>query len=320
MTIRQPAARCLAILSTALLLTALCMSMFPVTASADDGLDHTDQYYHFDSLPVLRKILELESDEEIWATETRDFEYTLNENLISPTGKKVFFGTGKVTVKPGVTVTVEEDAALFFYEMDIDGTIINRGDLVQCEPREGEDHLLRINGTVINSDWFYYRHAEGLENVENLDSGRMFTDKKTEAEREPAPKPSPAATPTVNPGSLEYRLRRFFRQLGWSVSRFYRLNQEAIQKAAPYVIVVLGGLLSSALTKKKKQGSSEAKHGNRSYAGTRRSGSTEEVFIAGKTLTEDQKKRIRHLDEWLESGLIDRAEYKVLKERYERER
>ncbi len=322
MTIRKPAGRCLAVLCTALFLAALCISMLPVSASADDGFDHTDQYYHFSTLPMLRKILELESDEEIWATETRDFEYTLDADLTIPTGKKVFFGTGKVTVEPGVTVTVEEDAALFFYAMDIDGTIINHGDLVQCEPREGEEYLLRISGTVINSDWFYYRHAEGLENVENSDSGRMYTDAEKEPEPEPTPKPTPAETPAVESGSLEYRLRRFFRQLGWSVRRFYRLNQETVRKAAPYVIVVLVGLLSSAATKKKKQqgDGAEDRRGSQSYAGTRRGGSTAAAFSGGKALTEDQKKRLRHLDEWLESGLIDRAEYKVLKERYERNR
>ena len=321
MIIRKPAARRFAVLCTMLFLASFCMSLFPASASADDGFDHTDQYYHFSSLPMLRKILELESDKEIWATETRDFEYTLNGDLTIPTGKKVFFGTGKVTVEHGVTVTVEEDAALFFYAMDIDGTIINRGDLVQCDPREGEEYLLRINGSVINSDWFYYRHAEGLENVENLDSGRMYTNTEMEPEPEPAPESTPAATPTVNPKSPEYRLRRFFRQLGWSVSRFYQMNRERVRKAAPYVIVVLLGLVSSSVTKRKKrEGGAEDRHGRQSYAETRRVGSIVAAFSGGKALTEDQKKRIRHLDEWLESGLIDRAEYKVLKERYERDR
>ena len=105
-------------------------------------------------------------------------------------------------------------------------------------------------------------------------------------------------------------------------ARAFRLNQETVRKAAPYVIVVLVGLLSSAVTKKKKQqgGGAEDRRGSQSYAGTRRGGSTAAAFSGGKALTEDQKKRLRHLDEWLESGLIDRAEYKVLKERYERNR
>ncbi len=36
-------------------------------------------------------------------------------------------------------------------------------------------------------------------------------------------------------------------------------------------------------------------------------------------LTHDREQRLRQLDEWLESGLIDKKEYRELKERYERQ-
>ncbi|MBO7669081.1 MAG: hypothetical protein J6S60_00695 [Oscillospiraceae bacterium] len=36
-------------------------------------------------------------------------------------------------------------------------------------------------------------------------------------------------------------------------------------------------------------------------------------------LERDKQNRIRQLDDWLKSGLIDRAEYAVLKDRYERD-
>ena len=36
-------------------------------------------------------------------------------------------------------------------------------------------------------------------------------------------------------------------------------------------------------------------------------------------LARDKQNRIRQLDDWLKSGLIDRAEYAVLKDRYERD-
>ena len=164
---KQKAYRLAVLLLSVLLLAA----MFPAAAFADGEPEHDGQYYHFSSLDTLKRILEVESEEEVWATEVKDLEYTLREDLTIPTGKKVFFGTGLVTVEPGVTVTVEEDAALFFYAMDLYGTVVNRGDFVQCEPHEGEDYLLRIDGKVLNSDWFCYVHAEGLENVENLEAG-----------------------------------------------------------------------------------------------------------------------------------------------------
>ena len=169
---KQKAYRLAVLLLSVLLLAAI----FPAAAFADGEPEHDGQFYHFSSLETLKRILEVESEEEVWATEVKDLEYTLREDLTIPTGKKVFFGTGLVTVEPGVTVTVEEDAALFFYAMDLYGTVVNRGDFVQCEPHEGEDYLLRIDGKVLNSDWFCYVHAEGLENVENLETGRAYTD------------------------------------------------------------------------------------------------------------------------------------------------
>ena len=226
-------------------------------------------------------------------------------------GKKVFFGTGLVTVEPGVTVTVEEDAALFFYAMDLYGTVVNRGDFVQCEPHEGEDYLLRIDGRLINSDWFCYVHAEGLENVENLEAGRAYTDHYEshgpKPEPEPEPEPSPAPKPSENAKqTARDALRRMLRELEWRVRRFYMRNQETVRTVAPVLIVALLGALSAA-------GGIRKKNRNADAGTVRRRGSSPAQAAPAF------KKRIRHLDEWLQSGLIDRAEYKVLRERYERQ-
>ena len=36
-------------------------------------------------------------------------------------------------------------------------------------------------------------------------------------------------------------------------------------------------------------------------------------------LERDKRNRIRQLDDWLKTGLIDRSEYRVLKDRFERD-
>ena len=314
---KQKAYRLAVLLLSAVLLAA----MFPAAAFADEEPEHDGQYYHFSSLDTLKRILEVESEEEVWATEVKDLEYTLREDLTIPTGKKVFFGSGLVTVEPGVTVTVEKDAALFFYAMDLYGTVVNRGDFVQCEPHEGEDYLLRIDGRLINSDWFCYVHAEGLENVENLEAGRAYTDHYQshgpKPEPEPEPEPSPAPKPSENAKhTARNALRRLLRELEWRVRRFYMRNQETVRTVAPVLIVALLGALSAA-------GGIRKKNRNADAGTVRRRGSspaqTASAFTGRSDLTDDQKKRIRHLDEWLQSGLIDRAEYKVLRERYERQ-
>ena len=250
-------------LAVLLLSVVLLAAMFPAAAFADGEPEHDGQYYHFSSLDTLEKILKVESEEEVWATEVKDLEYTLREDLTIPTGKKVFFGTGLVTVEPGVTVTVEEDAALFFYAMDLYGTVVNRGDFVQCEPHEGEDYLLRIDGKVLNSDWFCYVHAEGLENVENLEGGRAYTDQYVshgpKPEPEPEPEPSPAPKPSENAKqTARNALRRMLRELEWRVRRFYMRNQETVRTVAPVLIVAFLGALSAAGGIRKKNRNADA--------------------------------------------------------------
>ena len=308
----------------AVLLLALLMlgaAVFPAAAMAEGGpeeeLDHNGQYYHFASLETLKKILELDSEEAVWATEVGDLKYTLSDDLTVPTGKKVFFGRGRVYVEPGVTVTVEEDAALFFYALDLDGTIVNRGDLVQCEPNDGKDYLLRIRGRIINSDWFCYVHAEGIENVENLEGGRAYTTHDETPDPEPEPEPEPSPEPkNVSGPKADDRLRSFFRRLWWSVLRFYRMHQKDLRKAVPYAILIIAAVFSAAGGRKRRK-VAESEHVRRRSAGS--AGQAVSPFAGRADLTDDQKKRIRHLDEWLQSGLIDRAEYKVLRERYERQ-
>ena len=305
----------------AVLLFALLMlgtAVFPATAMAEgspeEELEHTGQYYHFASLETLKRILELDSEEAVWATEVKDLEYTLSEDLTVPTGKKVFFGTGKITVEPGVTVTIEEDAALFFYELDLEGTIVNCGDLVQCEPNDGGDYLLRIRGKIINSDWFCYVHAEGLENVDNLEGGRVYTTHGETPDPEPEPEPTPEPKNTSGP-KAEDRLHSFLSRLIWSVKRFYRMNQNELQKLAPYAILIVAAVFAAAKGRKKRKLLESEQVRRRSARSTGQTVS----FTGRADLTDDQKKRIRHLDEWLQSGLIDRAEYKVLRERYEKQ-
>ena len=106
------------------------------------------------------------------------------------------------------------------------------------------------------------------------------------------------------------------RELEWRVRRFYMRNQETVRTVAPVLIVALLGALSAT-------GGIRKKNRNADAGTVRRRGSSPaqaaSAFTGRSDLTDDQKKRIRHLDEWLQSGLIDRAEYKVLRERYERQ-
>ena len=360
--------RKLALLLLSLFLPVLLLPAAPFSAAAfadnaeqaDSPLEHTDNFYHFSDLPTLRRILALEADEEIWATETEDLEYTLSEDLTVPTGKKLFFGTGTVTVEPGVTVTVEEEASLFFYSLNVRGTVINRGDLVQCSPNEGADDILRIEGSIINSDWMMFYHVEGMEHITNMEGGRLFDASEDENVSDKQSEQTPASNATPSPeGSssagipFKLRLHRFFQRIVWQVRRFFLMHRDDLLSYAAYLIVILIVLLRSAAKRKKRQTrdtekrqtSGQGVHQGSGQADRQTSGQT--IFqnvgpdakqgagraAAGKaasrfgeqqdsveySLENDYEKRIANLKGWLKSGLIDQAEYRVLKDRYERE-
>ena len=306
------------LLALALLPAVLLSAVFPAAAfaegapEAEEELEHTDNFYHFADLSTLERILALDTGEEIWATETDDLEYTIREDLTVPTGKKVFFGTGKVTVEPGVTVTVEEEAALFFYNLDVLGTVVNRGDLVQCSPYEGADDVLLVEGGIVNYDWLMFYHLEGMENIVCLEGGRLFDAARdqTVTAGEPEPSASPgsgsaaqneSSGANLSPGrGLRYLLRRAV----WSVRLFFLRHRDLLRTLIPYLVILLAAVFFARAKRKKRD----------TAGGSGRQGATAGAYAGDAG---DMEKRIAHLDDWLKSGLIDREEYRVLKERYQ---
>ena len=93
------------------------------------------------------------------------------------------------------------------------------------------------------------------------------------------------------------------------------------------VLILLSAFVSARITRRKKKQTT----GKAGWHASAAAGSAEQRFATRKqtdgirteketVYSDDVEKRLRHLDDWLKSGLIDKNEYKVLKERYLRQR
>lgn len=318
------------------LLTALQESGVPAGTMQD-----TD-YYQFRTLEELKRILDMDigAEREIFVTDLEDRDSTLEEDLVIPAGKKVFFGEGTLTVAPEVTVTVEEGAGLFFYGLDVQGTVINNGDLVQCEQLNGGEQLpILIEGKVINRDWFsFYNIAGGIERIENQEEGRLFSSKEgkrvSPGGSSPSPTPKPSQTPSKKPSGSTG-------------------GKKSSSMITPLVLIIM--LVVTLVTKNsgklKKVGQSSAGSKNAgttilqseakrpaapsSASGSRNIGAAgrrppaqrpeayrPEVYrpeaynLQGDYTAYDNRRRMKQLDDWLKNGLIDKDEYRKLKDRY----
>lgn len=317
------------------------------TAPAGDLKD--DDYYQFRTLEELREILAMDIDTEdgIFVTGLEARDYTLEEDLTIPAGKKVFFNEGTVTVVPGVTVTVEEDAGLFFYGMDVKGTVINNGDLVQCEQRNGGDQLpIRIEGQIINRDWFsFYEISEGMENIQNEDEGRLFS--SVEGKRvspdgsssspapvstpKPSQKPSGSTGDTKKNSSDNRNTGLFALWIAIIAAASLAKNRKRTKTAGRREARPRNAGTASRRTQVKGPAASGSRPGG--SAGRRSSTYRPEVYSPEvynpeeysydpsdysdtDYINHDNQRRMKQLDDWLKSGLIDKEEYRKLKELY----
>ena len=282
-------------------------------------------YYHFHTVSELKELLALR-EEQLWAIDESDEDHVITEDLTIPRMNMVFFGKGTVTIPEGVTVTIENGGTLSFHNMDLKGTINNRGDLRQAEPEEGETGEMRISGSLNNSGWFIYYNASGLENAKN--SKGYTVDRKEEPLQKPEPapeltpeptsKPDPKPTPGLTPESLkraaDLNLRHLQQRL---IMAYYRLKMDLLRNRgnirfwlpAGVCILFLLFVLPPVLGRGKKPKKEQIRNTPRPQPETKRTAGT-------NPLSEDQRRRIDRLDDWLRDGLIDREEYKRLKNRY----
>ncbi|MBR4550487.1 MAG: hypothetical protein IKO83_11315 [Oscillospiraceae bacterium] len=108
-----------------------------------------------------------------------------------------------------------------------------------------------------------------------------------------------------------------------------------LQKFLPILVgivglVIIGAILSAAARRRAEAGDRRPASARTSAAAQRRDPRTKSFtkpeaycvscdFSGEDHFRHDREQRIRQLDEWLKNGLIDRAEYKVLLDRFQRD-
>ena len=272
------------------------------SGSAPDELTNNRSFpgqYYFRTITTLRKILALEADEEITAYDMLCHDYSISEDLTIPSGKTVYFRDATLFIEPGATVTVEENAQLSFCGLEVGGTILNRGNLLQRKASEnGTQMPARITGKIINRGLFIsYEISEGIEKVENLE-GSTFYSKATPEPTQNTPVP----VKPVKTAPSDWAI--------WGIVLF---------PAVLFMIVILK--LKKNTSNQKKQDSADAWERFRNPAEDfEKSADSGFDRIADYSRAEyfeyDKTSRLKQLDVWLKNGLIDRDEYRRLKKRY----
>ncbi len=306
------------------------------SGAAPAEVQQDNKHYYFKTLEDLQEILAMDTENEILVSGTVDRDYTIKEDIIIPTGKTVFFGEGIVTVEPGVTLTVEEYGGLFFYGLDVQGTVVNNGDLVQCEVINSSDQLpIRIEGKVINNDWFSFRKiAEGMEKIENTDDGTLFSVAEGKSVSPASSSLSPSSTPAQKPSGSTGSAKKSTDSSSVAAYVLIGITLILILIKNPDLLEKLN--LNKSRTNK-TGATSRQKQTKRPVSVSSRTGETAarrpaayrpEVYNPKEYsynpadysetdyMAHDSHRRMKQLDDWLKSGLIDKDEYRKLKDLY----
>ena len=131
-------------------------------------------------------------------------------------------------------------------------------------------------------------------------------------------------------GDLEFAFQRFFSRLRyWAMRNGLPTELPMILMSVAVVVVVFVIVAAAASAKKKRAENTNTRSGRTSAAVQRpdprtRSFSEPDPYCVVCDHTgedhfqRDKAQRLRQLDDWLKIGLIDREEYRVLHDRFER--
>ncbi len=303
-----------------LLCLLICAAvLLPMTVCAESGSADKNPYYSFTTIEELREILDRGSGKQVWATDRGEEAYELTEDLTVPDNSYVFFAAEQVTIAPGATLTIKKGGSLSCRNLLIQGTVIVEGSLSQMVRKEGEIVRLQIEGKLINNGWVHHDQILGLENLETGRDGRTIDinekAKKTPAAQEPEPEPTEASAPEFSAKEKALRDLRMNMRRAWFRLRFFFLHYEAELRMLPVPVTVL--LLSVFVIRlSRKHGKQKARRAG--IPADRRAEAGAETAEKQHMFSDARRKRVERLDDWLKNGIIDRQEYKVLKERYMR--
>ena len=238
------------------------------------------------------------------------------EDFEIPEGTSITFR--HFTVPEGITLSVMEQAEIRTYGFTVQGTLLNRGKVVQQDlsaawADDGPLVYALIPGHVENKGEMILTDVFGRGNINRFGGRLIMTETGSYEEKrriifdyeEPAPASEPVHTPMPTPAQPENN----------TAQEVFDILEDVVPKLAFFLVLVCVFAVVKA-------GISTARKENPKKRGTILSDPAADQPVVYTSPGEDhfqrdQRKRIEQLDVWLKSGLIDRKEYNELKRRYQ---
>ena len=254
----------------------------------------------------------------------------ISEDLTIPPDTMVTFW--RFRVPEGVTFTVSESAMLMTITLRVEGELTNYGMVIQEEKlyTEGEpdfEIVASIPGHITNRGTMALINVLGTRNIsgfrgsltmsqtarydEILRNG--YTTEKTDTTETPSPQ-NPVASPSQTPAPAVQEKN----DLG---ERVFEALEEYLPKAAFFVMLYV--VFRKTRKKKSAQSRQKTTAAQMTHTAARNLQQKERTIVIDASgedhFERDKRNRIAQLDDWLRNGLIDRKEYRILKQRYEQE-
>ena len=245
-------------------------------------------------------------------------EIVISEDLTIPPDTMVFFL--QFCVPEGVTFTVSEKAMLMTAALQVEGELTNYGTVIQEEMSFAEgaseiETVAKISGHITNRGTMTLINVLGKRNITSW--GGSLTMSETERFDEILRKAAGIAetpTPTVSPTPAP-------------VPEEEDLADRVLDFLVKYLPKTFFVVLLIVMIRVGKKGAAEYWKNlaeERKAHASGQSQQQETLFTVMDASREDhfehdKRTRIAQLDDWLRNGLIDRKEYRILKQRYEQE-
>ena len=303
-----------------LLAAVLMLCCMPLKSAAEEG---QEEMITFSSFEELRELCSRNADSaEVLLVCLTEDPIAISEDLTIPSGAVVSFD--QFTVAEGVTLTVMENAEIQTYALRIEGELCNYGSVIQQNwlSDEGSPDFpveAWIPGHITNKGTMLLTNVYGKRNISSI-FGKLTMMETENKKEEPTPEISAPpkqteieATPAPGGSDGNSIFGRVIRQI--------RETMDLLQEDLPWesfavVLVILFAVLRSNKSKAKKRTPQQSTL--RQTRGPEPS-SQRSDYSGEDHFQRDQRTRVAQLDEWLQNGLIDRKEYRVLKQKYEKE-
>ncbi len=282
--------------------------------------EEQEDTFFFSSFSELQQLcLETEDLPEAILFSATDEPILFSTDFEIPSGRIVSFR--QFTVPEGITLTIPETAHILTMALRVEGELYNMGTVIQQEQLPGigsQDIEIAawVPGHITNKGYMLLTNVLGKRNISQY-GGQLImkeTDRYDDLISGGEPLPDEAITDTSPAPDVPDDSSRFA-GINKILMRIVALLEKHLSKASFFLIFVVFffSLMKSGKHRPAKKNARAQSRRPEHHEFTSRA-AEEDHF------QRDRRTRVDQLDEWLRNGLIDRKEYRILKQKYEDEK